>query len=63
MGWRWGVGSGLSLFSMLAAYLRHTSLRNSRCVSSNLAFLGPALRGLTRGQTTFSFSVLGTNEL
>ena len=59
MGWRWGVGSGLSLFSMLAAYLRHTSLRNSRCVSSNLVFLGPALRGLT----TFSFSVLGTNEL
>lgn len=62
-GLRWDGGSGLSLFGILAAYLRHTSLRTSRCVPSNLVFFGPALSGLTRGQTTFSLSVLGTNEL
>lgn len=35
-GLRWDGGSGLSLFEMLAAYLRHTSLRDSKCVPSNL---------------------------
>lgn len=56
LGFKMGWGQAACLFGLLAVYQKRASRCDSRCASSNLVFLGPALSGLTRGHETFSFS-------